>query len=165
MRKVAVLLAFAGLFLLVSCDKTSFTEDFQITSHATGTSGGFGASAGNPNNTVPRDTVTTRVYVEDHLIKVLLLSLSPDEISYLLARPIPVGYIYTYSDLHMPAQYIPVGSDINNSIWREVSITFNAGFDPHQILSNMELQAAIQAGEVSITETDHFFRYNILGKG
>ena len=164
MRKVAVLFAFAGLFLLVSCDKTSFTEDFQITSKANGGAGGFGNNI-NPNSPYTRDTVTTNVYVEEHLIRVLLLSLSQDEITYILARQVPTSYIYTYSDLHMPAQYVPVGKDINDPIWREATITFNAGFDPHQFLSYIELEAAIHSGEVTITETNNFYRYNILGKG
>jgi len=165
MRKVAFLFAFAGLFLLASCDKTSFTEDFQITKSATGGSnGGFGATL-DPNNPTTRDTVTVTVYVEEHFIRVLLLSLSQDEISYIIARQIPTSYIYTYSDLHMPAQFVPVGRDINDPIWREANITFNPGFDPHQFLSFAEIEAAIHAGEITITDTDNFYRYNILGKG
>ena len=164
MRKVAVFLAFAGLFFLVSCDKTEFTEDFQIgvSSKAGGTAGGFGPS---PDPNGRRDTITTPAYIQEHLITVFLRGLSPDEISYVQAKNIPTSTIYAYSDLHMPAQFVPVVADIEtNPIWREVTISFNPGFDPHQFLSYTELEAALHAGEITLTETNNYYRYDVIGK-
>lgn len=165
MRKVAVLLlALAGFFFLVSCDKTEFTEDFQIgiSSKVGGTIGGFGP---HPDPNGRRDTITTYTYWEEHRLTAFLMGLSPDEISYVQVKNIPTSTIYAYSDLHMPAQYVPVVADIDiNPIWREVIIAFNPGFDPHQFLSYTELEAALQAGEITVTETDNYYRYQIIGK-
>ena len=163
MRKVVALIAFFGLFFLVSCDKTSFTEDFQITKSTTGgTNGGFGIS---PDPGATRDTVTTAAYWDEHLLRVFLRGLSQNEVSYVIGKNIAVSYIYAYSDLHMPAQFVPVVADIDiNPIWREEIITFNPGFDPHQFLSFAELDAAIHAGEVTLTETNNFYRYQVIGK-
>lgn len=163
MRKVVALIAFFGLFFLVSCDKTSFTEDFQLTKSTTGgNNGGFGIS---PDPGATRDTVSTAAYFDERLIRVLLSSLSQNEISYVIGKHVAVGYIYTYSDPHMPAQFVPVVADVDiNPIWREETITFNPGFDPHQFLSYAELDAAIHAGEVTLVESENFYRYQVTGK-
>src|SRR6476660_9299028 len=66
MRKVTALLAFFGLFAFMSCDKSSYTEDFQMTKTTTsGNNGGFGITPG-PGTT--RDSVRTSVYWETHLL-------------------------------------------------------------------------------------------------
>ena len=160
MRKVVALIAFFGMFFLVSCDKNSFTEDFQITKSTTGgTNGGFGIT---PDPGATRDTVTTRVYINEFLVTAFLRGLSANVINYVVAKNVPVSYIYIYSDLHLPAQYIPVIAEIDvNPIMREQLITFNPGFDPHQFLSFAELDAALHAGEITLTPTDRYYRYEI----
>lgn len=163
MRKVVAMFAFFGLFFLVSCDKDTFTEDFQLTKTTTGgTNGGFGIS---PDPGATRDTVSTAAYFDERLIRVFLRGLSENEASYVVGKNIPVGYIYVYSDLHMPAQFVPVVADVDvNPIWRVQTISFNPGFDPHQFLSYAELDAALHAGEITLTEEDSFYRYTITGK-
>jgi hypothetical protein len=163
MRKVAALIAFFGLFFLVSCDKSTVTDDFVLIKSTTGgNSGGFGIS---PDPNATRDTVTTGAYYDERLLRVFLRGLSQNEISYVVGRQVPVSYIYVYSDLHMPGQYIPVVADVDiNPIWRQQTITFNPGFDPHQFLSFAELDAAKNAGEVTLTENDFFFRYEVKAK-
>lgn len=165
MRNVVALIAFFGLFFLVSCDKSSYTEDFQLTKSTTGgTNGGFGTK---PDPNATRDTLTASVYWDEHLLRVFLQGLSPDETSYVIVKQIPVSLLYTYSDLHMPAQFVPVAADIDiNPIWQEVTIVFNPGFDPHQFLSYAELEAALHAAnpEISIVNTDKYYRYQVVGK-
>ena len=50
-----------------------------------------------------------------------------------------------------------------NPIWEEQQITFNAGFAPHQFLSDNEVLAAQAAGEITITDTDELYTCAVLG--
>jgi hypothetical protein len=165
MRTVASLIALFGLFFLVSCDKSAFTEDFQLTKTTTnGSNGGFGTT---PDPNATRDTVTASLYWETHVLRVFLQGLSQDEISYVVGKHVPVSNLYIYSDLHMPTQFLPVAADIDiNPIWKEVLIEFNPGFTPYQFLSAAEVDAALHAAspEIRLTDTGNYFRYTVVGK-
>ncbi len=167
MKKVTAWIAFFSLFFFVSCDKSSFTEDFQLTKSTTGggNNGGFGI---NPDPDATRgDTVTTSVYIQEKLVRAFLLGLTQNEISYVVGKHVPVSTIYSYSNLHMPAQFLPLTDDIaTNPIWREIDIVFNPGFTAHQFTSVDELNAALHATnpEISLVNTDFYYRYTIIGK-
>src|SRR5439155_21000476 len=51
-----------------------------------------------------------------------------------------------------------------NPLWLEVQITFNAGFTPRQLTSDTEIDAAADAGEITLTPTDEVYRCSASGK-
>ena len=51
-----------------------------------------------------------------------------------------------------------------NPIWEEVQITFNAGFDPVQFTSDTDVLAAAQQGEITLTDTEEFYRCSVVGR-
>jgi hypothetical protein len=50
-----------------------------------------------------------------------------------------------------------------NPIWEEVQITFNAGFPPMQFTSDNDVLAAAAAGEITLTDTEEFYRCSVVG--
>jgi len=50
-----------------------------------------------------------------------------------------------------------------NPIWEEHQITFNAGFTPVQFTSDDQVLAAAQSGEITLTDTDEFYRCSVVG--
>jgi hypothetical protein len=50
-----------------------------------------------------------------------------------------------------------------NPIWEEVQITFNAGVAPVQLTSDTDVLAAAAAGEITLTDTDEFYRCSVVG--
>ena len=51
-----------------------------------------------------------------------------------------------------------------NPIWEEVQITFNPGFQPVQFTSDTEVLNAQQQGEITLTDTEEFYRCSVVGK-
>ena len=50
-----------------------------------------------------------------------------------------------------------------NPIWEEVQITFNPGFTPVQLTSDTDVLAAQAAGEITLTDTEEFYRCSVVG--
>ena len=50
-----------------------------------------------------------------------------------------------------------------NPIWEEWQITFNPGFTPHQFFSDDEILAAQASGEITLTDTEEFYRCSVVG--
>jgi hypothetical protein len=50
-----------------------------------------------------------------------------------------------------------------NPIWEEHQITFNPGFQPVQLTSDTEILAAQAQGEITITDTEEFYRCSVIG--
>jgi len=50
-----------------------------------------------------------------------------------------------------------------NPIWEEVQITFNPGFTPVQLTSDTDVLAAEAAGEITLTDTEEFYRCSVVG--
>ena len=50
-----------------------------------------------------------------------------------------------------------------NPIWEEVQITFNPGFTPVQFTSDTDVLAAAAAGEITLTDTEEFYRCSVVG--
>jgi hypothetical protein len=51
-----------------------------------------------------------------------------------------------------------------NPLWEEVQIAFNPGFVPHQFKSDTEIEAAADAGEITLTETGEIYRCSVVGR-
>ena len=50
-----------------------------------------------------------------------------------------------------------------NPIWEEVQITFNPGFEPVQFTSDDQILEAQQQGEITLTDTEEFYRCSVVG--
>jgi hypothetical protein len=50
-----------------------------------------------------------------------------------------------------------------NPLWQEVQITFNAGFAPRQLTSDVDVEAAASAGELTLTPTAEVYRCSVVG--
>ena len=50
-----------------------------------------------------------------------------------------------------------------NPIWEEVQIKFNPGFTPEQFTSDTDVLAAAARGEITLTDTEEFYRCSVVG--
>ena len=50
-----------------------------------------------------------------------------------------------------------------NPIWEEFQITFNPGFTPVQLTSDTDVLAAAASGEITLTDTEEFYRCSVVG--
>ncbi len=56
-----------------------------------------------------------------------------------------------------------IQADGFNPLWQEVQITFNAGFAPRQLTSDVDVEAAANAGEITLTPTTEVYRCSVVG--
>ena len=85
----------------------------------------------------------------------------------LLASNKSLNTIYVTNDLDEEQDFAPVIDAIHgdgfNPLWHQVLIVFNAGFVPHQFLSDDEVLAAEAAGEITLVETDEVYVCAVVG--
>ena len=85
----------------------------------------------------------------------------------LLASNKSLNTIYVTNDLDEEQDFAPVIDAIQgdgfNPLWHQVMIVFNAGFAPHQFLSDDEVLAAEAAGEITLVETDEVYVCAVVG--
>ncbi len=85
----------------------------------------------------------------------------------LLASNKSLNTIYVTNDLDEEQDFAPVIDAIQgdgfNPLWHQVLIVFNAGFAPHQFLSEEEVLAAAAAGEITLVETDEVYICAVVG--
>lgn len=85
----------------------------------------------------------------------------------LLASNKSLNTIYVTNDLDEEQDFAPVIDAIQgdgfNPLWHQVLIVFNAGFAPHQFLSDEEVLAAEAAGEITLVETDEVYVCAVVG--
>ena len=78
--------------------------------------------------------------------------------------------IYASNDLDEEQDFIPVIDAIQgdgfNPLWRQVLIVFNAGFNPHQFISDEQVLAAAAVGnpEITLGPTDEVYRCSVVGR-
>jgi hypothetical protein len=79
-----------------------------------------------------------------------------------------INVIYASNDLDEEQDFIPVIDAIQgdgfNPLWRQVLIVFNEGFTPHQFVSDEEILAAADAGEITLVVTDEVYRCSVVGR-
>jgi hypothetical protein len=51
-----------------------------------------------------------------------------------------------------------------NPIWEEWQITFNPGHQPEQFFSDDEVLNAAASGEITLTDTEEFYRCSVVGQ-
>jgi hypothetical protein len=85
----------------------------------------------------------------------------------LLASNKSLNTIYVTNDLDEEQDFAPVIDAIQgdgfNPLWHQILIVFNAGFAPHQFLSEEEVLAAAAAGEITLVETDEVYVCAVVG--
>jgi len=85
----------------------------------------------------------------------------------LLAKNKSINTIYATNDLDEEQDFTPVIDAIHgdgfNPLWHQVLISFNAGFAPHQFLSDDQVLAAAAAGEITLVETDEVYICAVVG--
>ena len=69
----------------------------------------------------------------------------------------------TGSRLLPPLREGTIPGDGFNPIWEEVQITFNSGFTPVQFTSDTAVLAAAASGEITLTDTEEFYRCSVVG--
>jgi len=81
-----------------------------------------------------------------------------------------INTIYASNDLDEEQDFIPVIDAIQgegfNPLWQQVLIVFNAGFTPHQFVSEEEIEAAAAAPnpEITLVVTDEVYRCSVVGR-
>jgi len=56
-----------------------------------------------------------------------------------------------------------IQDDEFNPIWKKVQITFNPNFTPVQLTSDTDVLAAAASGEITLTDTEEFYRCSVVG--
>ena len=80
-----------------------------------------------------------------------------------------INTIYASNDLDEEQDFIPVIDAIQgdgfNPLWQQVLIRFNAGFTPHQFVSEEEIEAAAAGAnpEITLVVTDEVYRCAVVG--
>jgi hypothetical protein len=88
----------------------------------------------------------------------------------LIAKNPSVNEIYASNDLDEEQDFIPVIDAIQgegfNPLWRQILIVFNAGFTPHQFVSEDQIDAAAAGPtpEITLVETDEVYRCSVVGR-
>ena len=85
----------------------------------------------------------------------------------LLASNKSLNTIYVTNDLDEEQDFAPVIDAIQgdgfNPLWHQVMIVFNAGVAPHQFLSEEDVLAAADAGEITLVESDEVYICAVVG--
>jgi hypothetical protein len=87
----------------------------------------------------------------------------------LIERNPSINVIYATNDLDEEQDFAPVIDAIQgegfNPLWLQVLIVFNAGFTPHQFVSEEEVEAAAAGAnpEITLIVTDEVYRCSVVG--
>jgi hypothetical protein len=107
-------------------------------------------------------------YYDDQLFTINLAELSSTAEAAQLAHNGSINVIYM-SDEGLPGgeMFVSVLDAIQgdgfNPLWQEVQIVFNSGFTPRQLTSDTEIDAAVDAGEITLVPTDEVYRCSVVG--
>jgi hypothetical protein len=108
-------------------------------------------------------------YYDGQLFTVNMMELSEAASAALIAKNASINKIYASNDLDDPQDFNPVIDAIQgdgfNPLWQQVLIVFNAGFTPHQFVSDEEVLAAAAGPnpEITLVVTDEMYRCSVVG--
>jgi hypothetical protein len=153
MKNLSIVALLLGLFLAVSCSKEPTPAPEQNTDQT---------NVAYRGNEIPN----TPAYFDGELFTINLMEMSEQASAAIIANNSGLNEIYAYADLDEEQPFLPIidavpGSDMN-PMWFEVEIEFNDGFAPRQFTSEEELDAAVEAGEITLTETDEVYRCSVI---
>src|SRR5437867_8048685 len=109
-------------------------------------------------------------YYDHNLFTIQFVEFSPAAEKSLLAHNTSLNFIYQ-SDPGLPGgePFISVidavPADGFNPVWEEVQITFTAGHTPRQLFSDDEVEAAFDAGEITLEFTGEVYWCPVVGPG
>src|SRR6266705_1314935 len=119
--------------------------------------------ASGSNRTIP-------AYYDHELFNIQFVEFSSAAEQSLLQHNASLNFIYQ-SDPGLPGgqPFISVldavPADGFNPIWEEVQIAFTAGHNPRQLFSDDEVEAAFDAGEITLTFTGEVYWCPVVGPG
>jgi hypothetical protein len=108
-------------------------------------------------------------FYEGQLFTVNMKEMPDNASNSLIGKNASINTIYASNDLDEEQDFIPVIDAIQgegfNPLWRQILIVFNAGFMPHQFVSEEEvLEAASGVNpEITLVETDEVYRCSVVG--
>src|SRR5690349_14327871 len=111
---------------------------------------------------------TIQAYYDHQLFNIQFVEFSPAAEQKLLQHNNSLNFIYQ-SDPGLPggAPFISVidaiPGDGFNPIWEEVQIAFTEGNTPRQLFSDTEVEAAVEAGEITLTFTGEVYWCPVVG--
>ena len=123
-----------------------------------------GARAGSANGSAG----VIPAYYDGNLFKIQFVEFSPAAERTLLQHNASLNFIYQ-SDPGLPGgqPFVSVidaiPGDGFNPIWEEVQINFTAGHTPRQLFSDTEVEAAFDAGEITLTFTGEVYWCPVVG--
>jgi hypothetical protein len=182
MRKISAWILAISFFSLIACSDSTEYDDLkgsgQISTTTTGTggsggtggtggTGGGGSTIGTDGTTVPQGTFRKEAYWDGTLILTLLMQeLTTDQIAALNAQGTVIGTVYADAELNGTATFLPVAGTLSFDApyWTYMQITFNQGVTPRQFSSAADVEAAILANEITVTNTNRVFWYELQGK-
>jgi hypothetical protein len=109
-------------------------------------------------------------YYEGQLFTVNMKEMPEDASASLIANSPSINEIYASNDLDEEQDFVPVIDAIQgegfNPLWRQILIVFNAGFTPHQFVSEEQIEAAATGPkpEITLVKTDEVYRCSVVGK-
>jgi hypothetical protein len=100
-------------------------------------------------------------------VTINVVQLSDNAAASILANNPRVQTIFVTNDLDNPQTFAPVLSAVPgqnfNALWDQVLIKFNPGVTPHQFTSEADILAAVQAGQITLTNTFEVYRDSVVG--
>jgi hypothetical protein len=108
-------------------------------------------------------------YYEGQLFTVNMKQQPDNASASLIGKNASINEIYASNDLDEKQDFIPVINAIQgdgfNPLWRQNLIVFNAGFTPHQFLSEADVLAAATGPnpEITLVKTDEVYRCSVVG--
>ena len=107
-------------------------------------------------------------YYDGKLFTINFMELSPDAEQSAIAHNSAINRIFR-SDPGLPGgqPFISVLDAIQgdgfNPLWREFQVTFTSGHTPRQLLSDNEVAAAVQSGEITLKATSEVYICSVVG--
>jgi len=108
-------------------------------------------------------------YYEGQLFTVNMKQQPDNASASLIGKNASINEIYASNDLDEKQDFIPVINAIQgdgfNPLWRQNLIVFNAGFTPHQFLSEADVLAAATGPnpEITLVKTNEVYRCSVVG--
>jgi hypothetical protein len=108
-------------------------------------------------------------YYDGELFTVNMKELPKTASASILGNNPNFNEIYASNDLDEEQDFFPVIDAIQgdgfNPLWRQFLIVFNAGFTPHQFVSEEDVKAAAAGAhpEITLVETDEVYRCSVVG--
>ncbi len=136
------------------------------TAPSTGQANGLLAAKGSVNGAAGQ----MPAYYEGELFTVNMKELPATASASIIGKNQSLNEIYASNDLDEEQDFIPVIDAIQgegfNPLWRQNLIVFNAGFTPHQFVSEADVLAAAAGPNPAITlvQTDEVYRCSVVGR-